>query len=515
MQAVGGRRRASAEKAPPSTYVVPTESSCAPRGGSSIATPREKSGPAICDWNDVGSSSVPSRATGGVAAVADETLRDGLQSPSVRDPSIPDKLELLHCMSDLGIDCAAIGLPASHERQRRDTMRLAKEIASQRLPITAYAVARTLRRDIIPIIDIAQRAGIALTAAIFVGSSPIRIYAEDWDLDHVERLTEEAVSFAVAHGLPVMYVTEDTTRTPPETLRRLVQTAVRSGASRVCISDTVGHALPHAAAALVRFTREIIADPAVAIDWHGHRDRGFDLANAFAAWDAGAHRCHGTALGVGERCGNTPMEQLLVNLQLAGWTSADLSGLPRYVELASRALGVPIPENQPVVGENAFRTATGVHAAAIMKAQAKGDFWTADRVYSSVPAGLVGRIQNIEIGPLSGVSNVRYYLARRALPHDDEVVSMVLDVAKRGRSVLADSEVRRLVSLARPNENPVSHDEPRSAVARKVVRRKRRLPALDGSLLHDPRGAERLPATIGAAVPSLQRRKRATSAEWP
>jgi 2-isopropylmalate synthase len=395
----------------------------------------------ICDWNDV---AVPSPRPD-VVEIADETLRDGLQSPSVRDPSLDDKLELLHCMVALGIDCAAIGQPAAHPRQAKDALRLAQEIAQLRLPISAYVAARTLRQDIEPVVEISQKAGMPITVAAFIGSSPIRIYAEDWRIDELERMTEEAVSFAVAHGLPVMYVTEDTTRTPPDTLRRLYSTAVRCGARRVCVSDTVGNALPHGAAALVRFVREIVSDPEIAIDWHGHRDRGFDLANAFAAWEAGARRCHGTALGVGERCGNTPIEQLLVNLHLAGWTSRDLTQLPRYVELAASALGVPIPTNQPVVGADAFRTATGVHAAAVMKGRAKGDGWTVDRVYSSVPPSLVGRQQEIEVGPLSGASNVRYYLERRGLPCGDELVARVLEAAKRSRTVLDEREILSLI----------------------------------------------------------------------
>jgi 2-isopropylmalate synthase len=403
--------------------------------------PEHRPGQLICDWNEVGSPSPPSW----VPEVADETLRDGLQSPSVRDPRVEDKVALLHCMVRLGIDCVAIGQPASHDRQYRDTMRLAKEIAEQKLPISAYATARTLREDIEPIIEISQRTGTPITVAAFIGSSPIRLFAENWDIDHLERLTDEAVSFAVANGLPVMYVTEDTTRTPPDTLRRLYATAVRCGATRVCICDTVGHSLPRGAAALVRFTRHAVGDPDIAIDWHGHRDRGFDLANAFAAWEAGARRCHGTVLGVGERCGNTPIEQLLVNLRLAGWTDGDLSELPEYVKLASRALGLSIPANQPIIGTDAFRTATGVHASAVMKGLAIGDATTADRIYSSVPARWVGRRQEIEIGPLSGASNVRYYLDQRGLPCDDETISIVLAKAKRQRAILPESDVRLLL----------------------------------------------------------------------
>jgi 2-isopropylmalate synthase len=397
--------------------------------------------PDIYDWN----GQDPSFVRGRSFAVADETLRDGLQSPSVRDPHIDDKLGLLHCMTRLGVDCIALGHPACHRRQFDDTLRLAREIGREKLSITAYAIARTLRGDIEPIADIAQKTGIGIGAAVFVGSSPIRLYAEDWPLDHVVRLTERAVSFAVAQGLPVMYVTEDTTRTPADTIRRLLTAAVRCGARRVCISDTVGHAVPHGAAALVRFVAETVNDPEVAIDWHGHRDRGFDIANAFAAWEAGADRCHGTALGVGERCGNAPMEQLLVNLSLRGWTNHNLSALTDYVELASRALGVPIPVNQPVVGRDAFRTATGLHAAAVVKAEARRDTWTAERVYSGIPPQLVGRTQDIEIGPLSGRANIRYYLARRGLQCDDETVSVVLEMAKRGRSVLTEVDVRTIL----------------------------------------------------------------------
>jgi 2-isopropylmalate synthase len=317
-------------------------------------------GPLVFDWNEV--DPPPRPAT---LEVADETLRDGLQSPSVRDPDIGDKLAMLHHMARLGIHCAAIGSPISHGRQFDDTLRLAKEIGEQKLPITAYAAARTVLEDVARVVDVAQQAGLPLAVATFVGSSPIRLGADNWAIDRIRRHTEEAVSFAVMHDLPVMFVTEDTTRTPRETLRKLYGTAVGSGATRVCICDTVGHAMPRGTAALVRFLRNVVGDPSIAIDWHGHRDRGFDLANAFAAWEAGAQRCHGTALGVGERCGNAPIEQLLVNLRLIGWAHHDLTALPEYIALASRALGMPIPANQPIVGADALRAATGVHAPGV------------------------------------------------------------------------------------------------------------------------------------------------------
>jgi 2-isopropylmalate synthase len=401
----------------------------------------------VYDWN---THDGPPRAATALH-VADETLRDGLQSPSVIDPPIDDKLRLLHLMVRLGIQCADIGLPGAGARQYDDALRLAREIADQRLPIAVYCAARTLRQDIEPIVEVSQRAGIPIEVAAFIGSSPIRQYAEGWTLDQLRRLTEEAVSFAVAHDMPVMYVTEDTTRSTPEALRQLYTSAIECGARRVCLSDTVGHATPDGAAALVRFIHDVIAATGedVRVDWHGHRDRGLDIPNCFAAWAAGADRCHGTALGIGERCGNTPIELLLVNLQLMGLAERDLTCLPEYTGLTSRALGVPIPSNYPIVGADAFRTATGVHAAAVIKAGRKGHAWLADRVYSGVPAGSVGRRQEIEIGPMSGTSNVRFYLAERGLPCDDTLIEEIITAAKRGDHVLTEREVLAMVRRER------------------------------------------------------------------
>src|SRR5258706_143584 len=302
--------------------------------------------------------------------ILDETLRDGLQSPSVKDPSIAHKIELVHAMVRLGIDAATIGIPCARAQQRDDVIRIAREIADEKLPIVASCAARTRVEDIIPIVDISQRVGLSIEVAIFIGSSPLRQYVDERSVDELQRLTEKAVRFAAMHELPVMFITEDTTRSTPETLRQLYGTAIRSGADRICIADTVGQATPDGASRLVQFVAGIAAelDPRVRIDWHGHRDRGLSVANCLAAWSAGADRCHGTALGVGERCGNTAMELLLVNLQMLGWIERDLTSLSDYAELASRALGMAIPPNAPVVGADAFRTATGVHASAIMKA---------------------------------------------------------------------------------------------------------------------------------------------------
>jgi 2-isopropylmalate synthase len=383
----------------------------------------------------------------------DETLRDGLQSPSVSDPSMPEKLRLLHLMADLGIASADIGLPGAGTRMVDQVRTLAWEIANTRLPLSANCAARTLVKDIEPIAQISQETGLALEAATFIGSSPIRQYAEDWTLDRMLRVSEEAVTFAVRQGLPVMYVTEDTTRARPETLKALYGNAIRWGARRLCLADTTGHATPSGVRSLVRFVRDQIITPSgedVKLDWHGHRDRGLGIANCLAAIEAGVDRVHATALGVGERVGNTEMDLLIVNLRLLGLYTHDVSRLPEYCRLAAEATGVPIPVNYPVMGADAFRTGTGVHAAAIIKARKKGDAWLADRVYSSVPAGEFGLNQRIDISPQSGISNVKCWLEEHGYdPEDSRTVDALFQAAKRSAHTLADEECHRLVEAAR------------------------------------------------------------------
>jgi 2-isopropylmalate synthase len=394
---------------------------------------------------------VPAR---GAVELDDETLRDGLQSPSVRSPSIEKKLAVLHLMEALGIDSADIGLPGAGPHVVAAVERLAREIVASRMKIRPNCAARTVSADILPIVEISQRVGIPIEVACFIGSSPIRQYAEDWDLDRMLRLTEDAVSLAVHEGLPVMYVTEDTTRAHPDHVRRLYTAAIRAGASRVCVCDTVGHATPNGVRNLIRFVWGVIdeVNPDVKIDWHGHQDRGLGVTNALWALEAGAHRVHACALGIGERVGNTPMDQLLVNLQLLGWISRDLSRLADYCGAVSDATGVRIPANYPIVGQDAFRTGTGVHAAAIIKARKKGDEWLADRVYSGVPAAMVGRSQTIEVGPMSGLSNVQCWLETHGVEARPELVEAVFRRAKESDQILTDEEILAVVARFAPAE---------------------------------------------------------------
>jgi isopropylmalate/homocitrate/citramalate synthase len=398
----------------------------------------------IYDWNRIHPASL--RPTGQVL-LNDETLRDGLQSPSVRDPSIQEKIDILHLMEALGINSLDLGLPGAGARAVEQCEALAREIVQHKMKIRANCAARTVENDIRPIADIVQRTGLKIEAATFLGSSPIRRYTEGWTDDFLLKTTETAVKCAISLGLDVMYVTEDTTRCDPDMVRRLYTTAINCGARAIVVCDTAGHATPMGTFALVRFVVEEVVKPSgekIRVDWHGHCDRGLAIANSMAALVAGADCVHATALGIGERVGNTQMDQMLVNLRLMGiapWAGQDLTKLKDYCQAVSRATGVPIPINYPVVGEDAFRTATGVHASAVIKAYKKNDVELANTVYSGVPAHVFGLEQVIDIGPMSGKSNIHFWLERHGMPDTDDLVDRIYRRAKSSDHTLSEAEI--------------------------------------------------------------------------
>jgi 2-isopropylmalate synthase len=405
----------------------------------------------IYDWNTIyAKSMVPA----GKVLLNDETLRDGLQSPSVRDPTIEQKIEILHLLEAVGINMLDIGLPGASDRAVAHCEALAREIGSAKLKIKPNCAARTHQNDIRPIAEIVERTGVPIEAATFIGSSPIRRYTEDWTDDFLLRTTENAVKYAVSLGLEVMYVTEDTTRCDPETIRRMYSTAISCGAKAIVICDTVGHATPMGVVALMHFVINEVVKPSgenIRVEWHGHSDRGLAVANSIAALVAGAEVVHATALGIGERVGNTQLDQMLVNLKLLGiepWKSQDLTKLKEMCDVVSKATDVPIPKNYPVVGDDAFRTGTGVHAAAVIKAIRKNDVMLANSIYSGVPSHFFGMEQVIEVGPMSGKSNVQFWLERHKLPVSDELVERIFQRAKESNRTLTDAEIMDCVNAA-------------------------------------------------------------------
>ncbi len=400
----------------------------------------------IYDWNELDRQG---RLINHPISFFDETLRDGIQSPSVRDPSIEDKRKILHLLEAIGIDALDIGLPGAGKRAADDCVEIAREIVDKKLKIRPAAAGRTHVNDIAAIVEVSQRVGVPIEVMAFIGSSPVRQYAENWDLPRMLKLSGEAIRLAVANGLPVTYVTEDTTRSRPEVLEALFDNAIEHGATRLCLCDTVGHSTPDGIRNLIFWTRDFLErrGATVKIDWHGHNDRGLGVTNAIYALEYGAERVHGTILGVGERVGNAALDQILMNLKLLGELgSHDLSRLLELCRKVSQACAVPIPYNYPLVGSDAFRTATGVHAAAIIKAEKRGHAFLADRIYSGVPAGLFGREQEIEIGHMSGESNVIYWLQKRDIEPTARLVQAIFAAAKATDHILSESEIRQIIS---------------------------------------------------------------------
>lgn len=404
----------------------------------------------LYDWNVKGHTRSPAMRR---VDLHDETLRDGIQCPSVHDPDIDTKKQVVRLLDEVGVYSVNVGLPGAGPRAVADSTELVEVIRDEKLAIKPGCAARTHPNDIAPIVDITQRTGVPVEVMTFLGSSPIRMYAESWDEDKLEQLTRTAVKMGVEGGCPVSFVTEDTIRSHPTTLRRLFDAAVEEGATRLVLCDTVGHATPDGVYNLVHWVDDLLvglgARETVQIDWHGHNDRGFGLINGLAAIEAGADRVHGCVLGVGERVGNTPIDLMLVNLKLWGSEDSDLSALSELCQVISDACHVPIPVNYPVFGRDAFRTGTGVHAAAVIKAEKRGDTWLSDLIYSGVPASWFGREQEIEIGHQSGMSNVKYWLHKRGLPVDDALVQAIFDHAKTTNRLLEDSEVMAVVDQIR------------------------------------------------------------------
>jgi 2-isopropylmalate synthase len=398
----------------------------------------------IYDWNVLGDKvSPPLRRV----AYVDETLRDGIQCPSVTDPAIEDKLTMIRLMDSLGIDHVDVGLPGAGQRAIDDCTVLVEMIRDEGLSIKPQCAARTHPNDIRPVIEISEKTGVPIEVMAFLGASPIRLYTEGWDGELLEERTRSSVRMAKDAGLEVSFVTEDTVRSHPKLLARLFNAALDEGADGLTLCDTVGHATPDGVYNLVHYTRSIIRAHGrdCRIDWHGHNDRGHALPNALMAIEAGADRVHGTVLGIGERVGNTPIDLFLVNLKLLGVEDADLGKLAELVELVSKACKVPIPPSYPVFGRDAFRTGTGVHAAAVVKAMSRGDDWLADRIYSGVPAGWFGLKQIIEVGHYSGMSNVQAWLLNHGYEISEPLCQAVYNAAKSTNRLLEDAEIHAIV----------------------------------------------------------------------
>lgn len=415
-----------------------------------------KEQPLIYDWNlHTKPSSSPSPFHS--VTVLDSTLRDGLQSPSVLEPSLSVKRDILRQLDIVGVEHIDLGFPFSNPRNAAHVRSLVETIRDEHLSIKPGCIARTLPKDIDAVVSIAEDTGVEVEVLTYVGSSPVRLLVEKWDEGMLEERTRAAVKRVKDAGMPCLFATEDTVRSKPETIRRLFMAALEEDVDRLCLCDTVGHATSDGVQNLVRFTQGLINEhmktleqkgeqtKKIHIDWHGHSDRGLGLSNALAAVAAGVDRVHACVLGIGERIGNTSLDLLLVNLRLHGALHRDLHHLAKLVETVAKACGVNVQERYPVFGRDAFRTATGVHAAAVVKALESGEGELADMVYSGVPAQWFGREQEVEVGHMGGDSNIKFWLKSRGFRVNEELVKHIRQKCKEELRVLTNEEVYRLV----------------------------------------------------------------------
>jgi 2-isopropylmalate synthase len=390
----------------------------------------------------------------------DETLRDGLQAPYVRGLTLEQKLTMVDHMVRSGVRSADLGFPGSSPAALAECAAIAKSVAASGYPLVQGYAGRTHGSDIRAICELAQAASVPVEAYIFIGVSPIRQYVEQWDPGLIQQKVRKSVSQCRRDGVEFVLVLEDAVRCTPEVLRRVYDVAVDSGIRRVTLCDTVGAALPNGTESLIAWSNSYFdyREHQVGLEWHGHNDRGLALINSLTALALGCERVHGTILGIGERAGNASLDQLMVNAHLDEHARYDLTALREYSEYAGSVLGVGIPDNYPAMGRAVFQTSAGVHASAIMKAHERGNAQIKDAVYSSVPASLFGREQEVLIDASSGASNVRYWLLVNGYDHDgrDDAIEHVLARAKASRCPLSDEEIRRIVAGERRSHADVT-----------------------------------------------------------
>lgn len=398
----------------------------------------------LYDWNN---HDIQNRVSKKIE-INDETLRDGLQAVSFSSFSLEQMYQFIEDANKLQITTINLGMPGAGDLSFNRVRMLAKYISERKLNIKMNVACLAKIEDVQLVEKIMDEIGQQIEICIFIGASSIRRFVEDWTLNDVISKLEPAVKRAVKTKSPVMLVTEDTSRTSPEDLELIYKSFANNGINRICVCDTVGYNTTYGVSQLIKFVKNTIEKTGcnIKIDYHGHNDRGLALSNALTAIDCGVDRIHATALGIGERCGNCSMEQLLINMKLNGYYNGDLLLLNDYISLISKANKIEIPETYPGFGKNAFRTQSGIHSAAIIKAKKKGLYDIANTIYSSVPAELIGRVQEIELGPMSGKSNVCYILDKYNIEKTDKNISFLLEKAKSSNHVFSSQEIESIIA---------------------------------------------------------------------
>ena len=397
------------------------------------------------DWSKTGLSEIKSKAK---VTLLDESLRDGIQSSFVKTPNLEEQKRLIQAMDEVGIEFLDIGFPGSGKAVFDTIAALLAHVRQKSFRIVPTCAARTHRGDIQPIVELSEIFGSAIEPLVFVAASPIRQLVEEWTSNDILFLIEDSLRFSRSQGLNPTLVIEDATRSSKEILTAIYKLAMELDVHRIVLCDTVGFCTPDSTQRIVEWTFSYFAEHTykMNLDWHGHNDKGLGVANSIRAFQSGCDRIHGTALGIGERAGNTAIDQLIVNLYLEGYGQWSTSKLKQYIVKSAQAYDITVPQNYPVFGDSVFSTASGIHASAIIKAEKTGNPDLTNYVYSAVPATDFDRKNTIEINATSGKSNVKYFLESKGLTFSDYHINEVLAYAKRIGRTLTSEEILQMMS---------------------------------------------------------------------
>nr|WP_157197279.1 (R)-citramalate synthase [Methanohalobium evestigatum] len=358
----------------------------------------------------------------------DTTLRDGEQTPGVA-LTTEDKVSIAQKLDELGIDIIEAGSAITSEGERESI----KAITAENINAEICSYCRIKNSDV----DYALECDVD-SIHLVVPVSDLHITAKlKKDRDEVRQIASEVTEYAKDHGLIVELSGEDASRADHEFLKSLYSDGISAGADRLCYCDTVGMLIPEK-------TREIFSDMSSSLDAplsvHCHDDFGLAVANSVAAINAGARECHMTVNGIGERAGNTSLEEVIMILE---WlynydTGIKLEELYKTSRTVSRLTGLPVSANKALVGENAFTHEAGIHVHGLLANTS---------TYEPLKPETIGRERKIVMGKHAGKSSLKLALKELGLEVDesqlDEILSRVKVLADKGKRV-SDADIQSI-----------------------------------------------------------------------
>ncbi|HHY00957.1 MAG TPA: 2-isopropylmalate synthase [Methanothermobacter sp.] len=373
--------------------------------------------------------------------IFDTTLRDGEQTPGVA--ITPDeKIRIAKRLDRLGVDVIEVGFPAASLGERK----AAQQIKNLGLNTQVCGLARVLREDV----DAALDSDVDYIHT-FIGTSPLhRKYKLKMNQDEILQKSVETVEYIKDHGIIAEFSAEDATRTELEFLQKIYSTVEEAGVDIINVPDTVGVMVPGSMHKLITDIKKIVKIP---ISVHCHDDFGLAVANSLSAVEAGAQQVHATINGLGERAGNTSLEEVVMALMINYGIKTNINTelLVGTSELVSRITGVKMPPNKAIVGDNAFAHEAGIHVHGVLQKA---------ETYEPLKPEMVGHTRRIIMGKHTGTRAIRSKLDDYGIELDEDQFCSLYDQVKKlgdkGKMV-TDADLQALAEtvIGRPKEEKV------------------------------------------------------------